>query len=383
MTMHALNIDDLREIARRRLPRGLFEFVDRGAEDEVALRNNRLAFEAIKLNPRGLVDVSDRSQEISIFGRTQQMPLAIAPTGCAGLMWMHGAIAQARAARDAGIPFALSTASTSSIETIAEQAHGATLWFQLYLWNDITLSHQLMARAAASGYHGLIVTIDSIAKYEREYNIRNGFSMPFRLTRRNVADVLMRPRWLADVLLRYLLTSGMPKYENYPRLARRSITSTPGKAMSMSETMTWEDFRTVRSKWQQALIVKGILCADDAIRARDCGADGVVVSNHGGRHLDSARAPIDVLPEVAEAVGGQITVMVDSGFRRGSDVVKARALGADCVLIGRPALYGTAYAGQEGTALAIEIFRREIDRVLVQIGCKTVNDVRPTHVVRP
>jgi len=365
----AYNIDDLREIARRRVPKGMFEFVDRGSEDEVALRNNRTAFERIKLKPRTLVDVSKRNQEITLFGNPQQMPIAIAPTGSAGLMWYEGEIALARAAAAAGIPFTLATGSMTAMEEVVAQA-GGRLWFQLYMWPDRSLSHKLVERARAAGYEALMVTVDGAVSGNREYNLRNGFTVPFTFTRRNVSDVLMHPEWLLGVLTRYLLTTGMPRYENYPSERKYKITAQPmGKGMLLNDSLNWDDLHALRKMWPHTLIVKGILHPQDAVLAADCGADGIVVSNHGGRNLDSSMAPIEVLPEVVDAVGKRITVIVDSGFRRGSDVVKALALGAKAVLIGRPTLYGTAAGGEAGAARAIAIFREEIDRVLALIGC--------------
>lgn len=369
---NAYNIADLREIALRRVPKGMFEFVDRGSEDEVALRNNRAAFERIKLKPRTLVDVSGRSQETTLFGHRQPMPIAIAPTGSAGLMWYEGEIALARAAAAAGIPFTLATGSMTAMEKIAAQA-GGRLWFQLYMWPDRSLSHKLVERARAAGFEALMVTVDGAVPGNREYNLRNGFTIPFTFTRRNVSDVLMHPEWLLGVLTRYLLTTGMPRYENYPSEQKRRITALPmGKGMLLNDSLNWDDLRVLRKMWPHTLIVKGILHPHDARLAADCGADGIVVSNHGGRNLDSSMAPIEVLPEIVDAVGDRITVIVDSGFRRGSDVVKALALGAKLVLIGRPTLYGTAAGGEAGAARAIAIFREEIDRVLALLGCARI-----------
>ena len=377
----AYNIDDLREIARRRVPKGMFEFVDRGAEDEVALRNNRTAFERIRLKPRALVDVSRRSQAITLFGNPQQMPIAIAPTGSAGLMWYDGEIALARAAAAAGIPFTLATGSMTAMEKIAVQA-GGRLWFQLYMWPDRSLSHKLVERASAAGYEALVVTVDGAVPGNREYNLRNGFTIPFTFTRRNVTDVLMHPEWLLGVLARYVFTTGMPRYENYPSEFKHRITAQPmGKGMLLNDSLNWDDLRVLRGMWPRTLIVKGILHPQDAVHAADCGADGVVVSNHGGRNLDSSMAPIEVLPEVVDAVGKRITVMVDSGFRRGSDVVKALALGAQAVLIGRPTLYGTAAGGEAGAARAIAIFREEIDRVLALLGCPGIAALNREYLV--
>lgn len=379
----AYNIADLREIAQRRLPKGLFEFVDRGAEDEVSLRNNRAAFSRIKLRPRVLVDVSQRSQEVALFGQRQKMPIAVAPTGAAGIMWHEGEIALARAAAAAGIPFTLATGSLTAMEKVVERA-GGRIWFQLYMYADRSLSYRLAERARSAGIEGLVVTVDSPVFSNREYNLRNGFTIPLSYTARNVADVLRHPRWLAGVLARYLATTGMPGYENYPPEVRSTITARPmGRALKLNDSLTWEDVRVLRKLWPRTLMVKGVLRPEDAVRAADCGADAVIVSNHGGRVVDGAVAPIEVLPRIADAVGERATVMVDSGFRRGTDVVKALALGAAAVWVGRATLYGTAAAGEAGAARAIAIFREEIDRTLALLGCANIAALTRDHLALP
>ncbi len=376
-TLGAYNIFDLRERALRRVPNGLFEFVDRGTEDEVALRNNRASFERIKLRPRSLVDVSGRSQAITLFGNRQDMPIVIAPTGTAGLLWHEGELALARAAAAAGIPFALATGSMTAMEKVREEA-GGRLWFQLYMWPDRSLSHKLVQRALAAGYEALVVTVDGAVSPNREYNLRNGFTVPFTFTRGNVTDVLLHPRWLFGVLARYVFTTGMPRYENYPSDLRARITAKPmGRSMMKNDSLNWDDLRVLRRMWPHTLMVKGILHPEDARLAADCGADGVIVSNHGGRNLDSSMAPIEVLPEIVDAVGKRITVIVDSGFRRGSDIVKALALGAQAVLIGRATLYGVAAAGEPGAHRAIAILREEIDRIMALIGVRGLDELGP------
>ena len=371
-TLGAYNIADLREMARRRLPKGMFEFVDRGTEDEVALANNRAAFERIKFRPRTLVDVSGRNQEITLFGRKSPLPFAIGPTGTAGLLWHQGEIGLARAAAAAGIPFTVGINAMTSMEAIAEQA-GGRLWFQLYMWSDRSLSHQIVARAKAAGFEALIITVDGAVGANREYGHRNGFEMPFRFNRRNVAGVLARPGWLFNVLLRYAVTSGIPRFENYPPEIMDKLTArTLKRSFLKNDSLDWNDIRALRKLWPGVLMVKGILNPKDAVLAADCGADAVIVSNHGGRMLDGSPAPIDVLPEILDAAGNRLTVMVDSGVRRGSDVVTALALGAQAVLIGRATLYGTAAAGEAGAARAIAILREESDRVMALIGAPNV-----------
>ncbi|MPZ47233.1 MAG: alpha-hydroxy-acid oxidizing protein [Betaproteobacteria bacterium] len=382
-TLGLYDTADLREAARRRLPHGLFEFMDRGNDDDIAMRDNRLALEAIKLVPRVLVDVSRRSQAITLFGKRHEMPIIVAPTGSAGLAWHEGELALARAAAAYGIPFTMAAGSMTKLERVAAEA-GGTLWFQFYMWPERSLSHQLIARARDAGFEALVFTVDTPVAPGREYNLRNGFTVPFRMTRRNVLDVLGHPRWLCGVLLRYLLTTGMPRYENFPANTQTRITALPmGRSTALNATVTWNDVRELRKLWPGKLIVKGIQHARDAVLAADSGVDAVVLSNHGGRVLDSSPATIFSLPQVVEAVGKRITVIVDSGFRRGSDVVKALALGADAVMVGRAPLHGTASAGEAGARRALQIYRDEIDRVLGLIGCSSVDELGSEHVVMP
>jgi len=376
-SLGAYNIFDLRDMALSRVPKGLFEFVDRGTEDEISLRNNRAVFDRIKFKPRTLIDVSGRSQEITLFGQKQKMPICIAPTGTAGLMWHEGEIALARAAKEAGIPFTLATGSMTSMERVAEEA-GGRLWFQLYMWPDKAMSHKLVERARAAGYEALVVTVDGAVSPNREYNLRNGFTIPFTFTRTNITDVLMHPRWLFGVLARYMFTTGMPRYENYPSEIKYKVTAKPmGRSQMKNDSLNWEDLKVLRRLWPGTLIVKGLAHPQDAIFAADCGADAVVVSNHGGRNLDGSMAPLEALPEVVDAVGKRIPVIVDSGFRRGSDVVKALALGASAVLVGRATLYGVAAGGHPGATRAIQIFREEIDRVMALLGARSVAELGP------
>jgi len=382
-TLGFYSTHDLREAARRRLPHGLFEFMDRGNDDDVAMHHNRAALESVKLVPRVLVDVSKRSQEITLLGKKQKMPIIVAPTGSAGLAWYEGEIALARAAAAYGIPFTLASGSMTKLERVAAEA-GGTLWMQFYMWPDRSLAHHLIVRARDAGFEALVFTVDTPVAPGREYNLRNGFTIPFRFTRRNVTDVLMHPRWLIGTLGRYLVTTGMPRYENFPPSTQTRITALPmGRSTALNNTLTWDDVRQLRKLWPGKLIVKGIQHPRDAVLAADCGADAVVLSNHGGRVLDASGATIHALPRMVEAVKKRITVIVDSGFRRGSDVVKALALGADAVMVGRAPLHGTASAGEAGALRALQIYRDEIDRVLALIGCTSVAELGPEYVEMP
>jgi (S)-mandelate dehydrogenase len=370
------NIFDLRDAARRRLPRGVFEFVDRATEDHIALANNRTAFQDIKLRHRALVDVSGRSTKTVLFGKEVALPMVIAPTGAAGLCWYRGELALAKAAAAAGIPLTLSTASMTAMETIAEQA-GGRLWFQLYVWKRRDLSYQIIERAKNAGYEALIVTVDSAVAPNREYNARNGFALPFNPSPRFLMDVARHPAWTVGVMGRYLTTIGMPKHENYPAEFQGTITSgAAGRRDEMRvDSLNWDDVKIFREKWPGILMLKGVNRADDALKALNHGVDGLIVSNHGGRNMDSSNAPLDVLPEIADAVGNKLTVILDSGVRRGSDIVKAVALGAKAVLTGRATLYGTAVGGEAGAAKAIGIIRTEMDKTMAYTGCNRVDEI--------
>lgn len=378
----ALNIDDLREAARGRLPRGLFEFVDRGTEDDLAIRNNRAAFDRLALRPRVLVDVSRRSQAIELFGAPSSQPLVIAPAGAAGLLCYQGEVEVARAAAKARVPFTLSTYSINSMEQVAEQA-GGRLWFQLYMWPDRAMSHQLVQRAKAAGYEALIVTVDTATAPNREYNQRNGFGLPFSVNRRNSLDLALHPGWLLRVMLRYLVATGMPRFENLPDSLQQSLAGQPAsrRGLPKSDSLTWEDLRELRRMWKGPLLVKGVLDPADAVRAVDCGADAVIVSNHGGRNLDCSIAPMRALPEILERVNGRADVLLDSGIRRGSDIAKAIATGAKAVLVGRAPLWGVAVDGERGAALALAILAQELDRVMAFMGCASLADLDRSRLV--
>ncbi len=378
--LNCYNIFDLREAAKKRVPRGPFEFVDRGTEEEVSLRNNREVFDRIRFKTRTFVDVSRRTQETEIFGVKHKMPLVIAPTGTAGLMWYEGEIALARAARAAGIPFTLATGSMTAMERVADEA-GGELWFQLYLWPDRTMSHELVERAKAAGYKALVVTVDGVSAGNREYNIRNGFTLPFTYSPVALADMMMHPRWLFGVLLKYLATTGMPMYQNYPERAKAKMTAGPmGRSSLRTDAIKWDDLDALRKIWPHKLIVKGMLNADDAAEAVNHGADGIDVSNHGGRNLDGIISPMEALPEIVDRVGSRTTVFADSGFRRGSDVVKALCLGANAVMVGRATLYGVAAGGEAGATRALDIFRDEIHRNIALLGVNNLGELGPQYL---
>jgi L-lactate dehydrogenase (cytochrome) len=365
---HALNIEDLRRIARRRLPGLVYEYLEGGAEDGVTLRANREAFERIRFAPRTLVDVSRRSQKVALFGRVYESPLGIAPTGAAGLFWRDGEVALARAARSANLPFVLSTHSFVPLERMAWEAGGPP-WYQLYLPREREAAQALLRRALQAGCEALVLTADVPVGGNREYNVRNGFRLPLRFGPRKVGDGLLHPRWLLGVFARAWLARPNPMQQ--PEWGTRR------------DHHTWQDFAWLRDAWPRKLLLKGILAVEDAQLAAEHGADGIFVSNHGGRQLDGLPSPLEALPAIAAAVGGRMAILVDGGFRRGSDIVKALALGADMVFLGRAALYGLAAGGEAGARRAIQLLRAEVDRVLALLGCASVGELGQQHLFPP
>ncbi|MEY3552850.1 MAG: (S)-mandelate dehydrogenase [Pseudomonadota bacterium] len=375
------NIADLRDVARRRLPKGVFEYIDKGTEDMVALANNRRAFEELKLLNRVLVDVSDVQFATEIFGKPAALPMVIAPTGIAGLCWYQGEYELAKAAARAGLPFTLATGSNTPMEKVAEA--GGRPWFQLYMWREKELSYELVRRAAAAGFETLIWTVDIGHGANREHNARNGFSQPYRINAKSVIDMLLHPEWMATVIGRYAATSGMPEHANYPEQYREKFTGASSQAKALrADRVSWADVDKLREIWPGKLVIKGIMRADDARRALDHGVDGIVVSNHGGRNMDSAPSTLDVLPGIASAVGHRTTVFVDSGVRRGSDIVKCLALGAHAVFTGRATLYGIGAGGEAGAAKALHILKDEMRRTMAYIGKQRVADINGDDIWR-
>ncbi|MCK1731686.1 alpha-hydroxy acid oxidase [Bradyrhizobium sp. 142] len=366
-----LNYSEVRSLARRRLPRGIFEYIDRGTEDEIGLRHNRFALDAVRIRPRVLTGERPNSQAVSLFGETCAAPMIVAPTAFAGLVWYRGEIELAKAAASQGIPFCAATDAISSVEDVAAASRGP-VWFQLYLWKNEELTERLLQRAWESGIRTLVVTCDTAIGPNREFNVRNGFDMPFRFSARNVCDAALHPRWVLGVLARYMATGHAPGFANYPAEFYRNIFAA-GKALPYDRELSWEHIRRLREIWKGNLVLKGILRVEDARLTVKIGVDGIVVSNHGGRNLDSAVAPIEVLADIVDAVGAQITVLADSGLRRGSDVLKLLAVGAKAVMVGRMPLYGTAVGGMSGASQTIQILRRELDIAMKLSGCENVH----------
>lgn len=375
----ALCIAHLREIARRRVPNFAFEYVEGGAEDEITLRANRSAMEAWRFVPQTLVDTSGRHHRVTLFGTEIRAPLVIAPTGMNGILHANGDLALARAAAKAGIPFTLSTVSTTKIEDVAAQA-GGRLWMQLYVMKQKNVAEHIVKRAQAAGFEALVFTSDANEFGHREWDRRN-YLRPGRLTFRNMLDVLRHPSWLQSVILR----NGIPQFHNFAEFLPPGGASAIGGSTVIptlfGPTITWQDIDWLRGIWKGKLLIKGVLSVSDAEQAARLGCDGIVLTNHGGRQLDSCVAPIEVLPDIATAVGKKLTIVIDSGFRRGTDVVKALALGAHAVMLGRATLYGLAAGGEPGVTRALEILTLEIDRVLGQLGVCSIADLGP-HLLR-
>jgi (S)-mandelate dehydrogenase len=368
----------MRRLARRRVPYFALEYLEGGAEDELALRRNRQVFDEWRFAPPTLVDTSARSTATTLFGQPLALPLIVAPTGLNGLQRRGADLMLARAASAAGIPFCLSTVSNTLPEVIATA--GGQPWMQLYVFKDPATTARILERAEAAGFGALMLTTDANVFGGREWHVRT-FSAPGRPSLRSVLGTLRHPRWLADVVL-----PGMPRFENiqeflpaYAKSARTGVTLMP---QLMGPTISWDDVARLRERWPRRLIIKGILTPEDAEKAVRLGCDGIVLTNHGGRQLDASVTPLEVLPQIARTVGDKLTILIDSGFRRGSDIAKAVALGAHAVMVGRPTLYGVAAAGEAGAARVLEILRSEFDRTLGLLGCNTVAELTPKLLVR-
>jgi (S)-mandelate dehydrogenase len=375
----ALNISDLREVARRRVPGFVFEYVEGGSEDEASLQCNRTSFAALRLVPQTLVDTSSRHQRVEILGRAAGAPLIIGPTGLNGMLHADGDIGLARAAAKLGIPYTLSTMSTTRLEDVAKQA-GGRLWMQLYVMKNRAIAENIMSRAADAGYEALVFTTDANVFGSREWD-RRSYRQPGKPTLRMQLDALRHPGWLIEVLGR----NGIPRFRNFEAFLPPGAASAVGGSTIIPQlfepTITWDDLTWIRRIWPRKLLIKGVLSVADAERAAALGCDGIVVTNHGGRQLDSCVTPLDVLPEIVAAVGKRLTIVIDGGIRRGTDIVKALALGANAVMTGRATLYGLAASGERGVERALEILTTETDRVLGQLGCNSVADLGP-HILR-
>lgn len=367
------NVWDYRDAAKRRMPRAFFEFLDRGTEDEAALRANRTALEAVQLRQTILQDVREIDTSTELFGRKLPLPLATAPTGVADIIAYRGELAVARAAGKAGIPYTLATSSTTPMEQVVEAAT-AGCWLQMYVWEDREASYEIAARAERAGMEALVITVDAPVLANREYNSRNGFIYPIKPRPRLVADILSHPVWSAQTLGRYWATGGLPRYANYPKDMGGKVTGKVSRRAN-SASVTWDDIARFRDFWKGKLILKGILEPADALRAAEIGADAISVSNHGGRMFDAAPSGLELLPDIARAVSSSMAVLYDGGIRRGLDIMRALALGARAVMVGRATLYGVAVAGENGASHVIDILTEELRRGMALGGLKSIEEI--------
>lgn len=376
------NLEDFRVQARKTLPRIVFDYIDGGVDSEIGLRRNREAFEAHRLLPRYLVDVRARNQSVTLLGRTYASPFGISPAGLAGLFRPGADLMLAAAARQMNVPFVLSTVSNETLEDVARIAPDH-LWFQLYATPDDTVTRDLIRRAQQAGISTLVFSIDVPINSNRERNRRNGFSHPLRMPPAVMLEALRHPGWL----WRYFRAGGIPDRVNLAPYKPEGATAFEAAAhyskLIPSAMHTWETFEKVRHWWQGPLVVKGILHPEDAVRAADLGAQGAIVSNHGGRQLDLAPAAVEMLPAIQAAVGDRLELILDSGIRRGSDVVIAKCLGARAAFFARPTLYAAAVGGQAAIESALGTLRNEVDLTLAQLGCPDFEALGRAHLARP
>ena len=379
MKMPITNVEDFRQLAKGRIPRAIFEYGDGGSYDEVTLRANREDLDKLRFRQRVMMDVSGRSLRTRIVGEDRSMPLIIAPTGLGGLFYADGEIHGALAAEEAGIPFCLSTMSICSIEDV-RSAVRAPFWFQLYVMRDRGFTRSLLERAAAAKCSALVLTVDLQIGGQRHRDIKNGLSVPPRLTLRNAFDVASKPQWALSVLMGKRRSFG--NLQSAPSGKDGLASLARWVSDQFDPSLTWDDVGWIRSMWSGKLIIKGVLDEYDARQAVSCGADAVVVSNHGGRQLDSTDSSIGALPSVVDAVGGMTEVMFDGGIRSGQDILKALALGARACMIGRAYLYALACGGKKQVKSMLEILRKELDTTMALTGVQDVTTVTSDILLR-
>jgi L-lactate dehydrogenase (cytochrome) len=375
----AADVSDLRRIARRRLPRGVFDYLDGAAEDEVTYRWNTSSFRHYQFRPRVLRDVSQVDTTAPILGRARPIPLILSPTGFTRILDSQGELAVARAADRLGIPYTLSSLSTRSIEEVREASAG-DLWFQVYVWKDKGLLSEMLERAAAADYSTIVITVDTAVLGRRERDVRRGFTLPPKVGPGTIVDGLLHPGWTLD-----FVRSPAIRFAN---IAGKSV-GDGSDPISLSEfisaqfdpSLSWDDIKWFRERWNRNLVIKGIQAVEDAVLAAKEGADAVALSNHGGRQLDGAPPPIELVAPVREQVGDAIEVYCDGGIRRGSDILKAVALGADAGMAGRAYLYGLGAAGEEGVDHALTLLKSGLERSMALIGCQSMADVDSRYVV--
>lgn len=369
----AANIDDLRRIAKRRLPGGIFDYYDGAALDEVTLQRNSTSFNDIEYRPRVLRDVSNVDLSTSLFGHNMTMPVMLSPTGFGRIAHSQGELAVARAARNAGLDYSLSTLATRSIEEIAS-VDGLNKWFQVYTWRDRDMVKEMVVRARDAGYVGLQLTIDTPVFGRRERDVRRGFTLPPKIGPGTIIDGMLHPSWTLDFLRNDPITFAVVA-ERKDLNGETAVTLSDYINSQFDPALSWDDVAWLRDIWDGALVLKGVQSAEDAVLAVDAGVDGIMVSNHGGRQLDGSPPVIELIEPISQAVDGRITVICDGGIRRGGDVFKALALGADCVSIGRAYLYGLGAAGERGVTMALDMIRNELSMTMALVGVTRIEDI--------
>jgi L-lactate dehydrogenase (cytochrome) len=367
------SVDDLRAVARRRLPRGVFDYIDGAAEDEISLAANSDAYRRIRFRPRVLRDVSGVNPATTLLGRPVSLPLVIAPTGFTRIAHSAGEIALARVAARAGIPYTLSTLSTRSIEEVAAVSTGAK-WFQVYVWRDRGLVREMVERAASAGYEAIVLTVDTPVLGNRQRDVRNGLTLPPKLDLWTILDGIIHPGWTLDFVraepIRFANVVGRAVGDGADAVSLSDYINT-----QFDPALSWRDVEWLRSIWRGPIVLKGIQTVEDARLAAEAGVAAIALSNHGGRQLDCAPAPLDLVPAVADAVGERVEIICDGGVRRGSDVVKAIALGARACMAGRAFLYGLGAAGESGVDHVCRYLTSGMRRTMALIGCRTVGDL--------
>ncbi len=376
------NVDDLRSLAKRRLPAGVFDYIDGGAEDEITLRNNVDAYRNVSFKPRVLRDMTHVDTSTSLFGRRLAFPLVLAPTGFTRIAHSEGELAVVRAATRAGIPFTLSTMATRSIEECASVAESDTrLWFQIYTWRDRSVVKNLVERAEAAGFEAVCLTVDTAVLGRRERDVRRGFTLPPEVGLGTIIDGLKNPGWTWDFLkadpIRFANVEGITAIDG-----STAVDLAEHMKSQFDPGLSWSDVEWLRSIWKGPILIKGIQTVEDALIAVESGVEAIAISNHGGRQLDGAPAPFDLLPEVAEVVQNRLEIICDGGVRRGSDVVKAVSLGANAVMTGRPYLYALGACGERGVDHVLDLLQEGIERTMALTGVASVEDLSQDLISR-
>lgn len=372
----AASIDDLRTRAKGRIPRFAFDLVDGGAESERNMRRNSEAFEEVELTPRYMVDVSDIDTHATLFGQTFDAPFGMAPIGMLNAFWPDADLILARLCARENIPYVASSASSTTLERLSEAAAGNG-WFQLYVSSDASVTEGLVARAEAADYKVMMVTADVPAAGKRDRDIRNQLAVPFKITPEVVAGLIANPIWSLATL-----RHGKPNIANYADLLQAATSYADVQKTLITPGFTWEDLKRLRDRWKGTLLVKGILHPSDAIKCADLGCDGIVVSNHGGRQVAFGPPTIEALPPIVEAVEGRMKIILDSGIRRGADILRTKALGADFAFTGRALAYGVGAGGAQGAQRAMDILKLELVRALGQLGVSSIKDVGSSELTQ-